>query len=331
MKYGLIGIGAAVVDVLSKTSDSFLTQHGLNKGTMQFVDGGESEYLYSLMTPSLEAAGGAGSNTLACFASLGGKCGLFALLGDDYLGKIFKKDMQNIGVDLLCKPMEADLPTARCLIFVAPDSERTMRTYIGDAENIRLENLDLKILVNAKIVMVEGYSWRSETAKATIKQAAKIVHKAGGKLAFTLSVPHIARRYSDELLPFLKENIDILIGNEEEYKALFDVSNHEEALFKAKALCPQVAFTCSERGAYVADNAKISKIDAVKADELVDSTGAGDAFAAGFLYGLSENKSVEESGYIGSIVASEAISHIGAHPKVDLVGLIKHVVSNNHD
>jgi sugar/nucleoside kinase (ribokinase family) len=322
----VLAIGNAIVDVIADADDAFLKRHGLTKGTMRLLDADEAERLYAEMGPGRELSGGSAGNTAAGLAALGCRVAFAGQVGDDALGKIYRHDIESLGIDFLVPPRADVGPTARCLILVTPDAQRTMNTFLGAAQ--RLGTVDPDAIARARIVYLEGYLWDPEEPRAAMEAAIDAARSAGTKVAFTLSDPFVVERHRDDIIRLIEHGrIDILFGNEMEMLHLAHAAALEPALDKFAPLVPTLVVTRHEHGAVgVVDGERVD-VPAEPIERLVDTTGAGDLFAAGFLAGQARGRSLEESLRLGAIAASEVIQHYGARPELDLVALAGSVIS----
>jgi sugar/nucleoside kinase (ribokinase family) len=318
--YDVTAIGNAIVDVLAQAEDSFLDEQKLAKGAMSLIDSDQATALYGLMGPGVEASGGSAGNTAAGIAALGGKVAYIGKVADDQLGEVFGHDIRAIGVTFNTVPLQNSLPTARCLIFVTPDAQRTMQTFLGACTQLGPDDIDIQLVQDSKVVFIEGYLWDLPAAIEGILKAAKAAREAGRKVAFTTSDAFCVGRFRDQFLDFIRDDVDILFANESEILSLFEVEDFDTALEKARGLAEIVAVTRSEKGSVVISGDKTHVIPGQKVD-VVDTTGAGDAYAAGFLYAYTQGRPLDVCGKLGGIVASEAISHYGARAEADLKAL----------
>ncbi len=318
--YDVTAIGNAIVDVLAQAEDSFLDEQKLAKGAMSLIDSDQATALYGLMGPGVEASGGSAGNTAAGIAALGGKVAYIGKVADDQLGEVFGHDIRAIGVTFNTPPLQNSLPTARCLIFVTPDAQRTMQTFLGACTQLGPDDIDIQLVQDSKVVFIEGYLWDLPAAIEGILKAAKAAREAGRKVAFTTSDAFCVGRFREQFLDFIRDDVDILFANESEILSLFEVEDFDTALEKARGLAEIVAVTRSEKGSVVISGDKTRVIPGQKVD-VVDTTGAGDAYAAGFLYAYTQGRPLDVCGKLGGIVASEAISHYGARAEADLKAL----------
>ena len=319
-KYDVTAIGNAIVDVIAQAEDSFLDANGLPKGAMSLIDTDQATKLYGLMGPAVETSGGSAGNTAAGIAALGGKVAYIGKVADDQLGEVFRHDIRAVGVTFDTPAIGGQLPTARSFIFVTPDAQRTMQTFLGACTLIGPDDIDIELVADSKVVFIEGYLWDLPAAIESILKAAKAAKAAGRKVAFTTSDAFCVARFRDQFLEFIKNDVDILFANESEILSLFEVEDFDVAIEKARGLAEIVAVTRSEKGSVVVSGNATHVIPGQKVD-VVDTTGAGDAYAAGFLYGYTQGKPLEVCGKLGGIVASEAISHYGPRAEADLKAL----------
>lgn len=314
-KYDVLCIGNAIVDILSRTEDDFLIENGIIKGAMNLIDSDRAELLYSRKGPAIEASGGSAGNTAAGIASLGGRSAYFGKVAADQLGKIFTHDIRGQGVAFDTPPLLEGAPTARCMIFVTPDGERSMNTYLGACVELGVEDVESSKVSNSKVVYFEGYLWDPPRAKEAILLAAKIAHEHGGEVSMTLSDPFCVDRYREEFLELMRSGtVDIVFANEAEVKSLYQTSSFESALEAIRADCKLAAVTRSEHGSIIVRGDETVQVDAIEIDMLVDTTGAGDLYAAGFLFGYTNGYNLAECGKFGSLAAGIVIQQIGPRP-----------------
>ena len=322
-QFDLLGIGNSVVDVLYKVDDEFIKNNKLEKGVMTLIDEEKAEKFYSKLEQGVEVAGGSVANSTVGFASLSGKPAFIGKIKDDNLGKSFSKSLADNKVFYKTEPILEGPGTARCFIFVTPDAQRTMNTYIGACSLLSPKDIDEELVKNAKITYLEGYCWEEQLAKESLIKAAEIAHKADNKVSLTLSDPFCVERHRDEFKDLIKKHIDILFANEIEAKKLCQTENFDESIKEISEITEIAAITKSEKGAEICSGKEVVKIEPKVFGKVKDTTGAGDLFAAGFLYGLSKKFSVLKSGNIASITAGEIISHFGARPEINLSDLIQ--------
>ncbi len=324
IRFDVVGIGNAIVDVFGRCDDDFLVQHGAPKGHMRLVDAATIRELYEAMGPAVEISGGSVANTMVGIASLGGRSAFIGKVADDEFGHIFRHDIRAANVHFGTPAANSDIPTARSLILVTPDGERTMNTFLGISPDLNGGEVDPEVIRAAGIVYLEGYLFDRPEAKEAFRQAADIAARAGRKVALTLSDAFCVDRHRDEFLELIKSRIDILIANEGEITSLYQVSTFEEAARLAQADTHLAALTRSARGSVIYTNGHDPiAIPAVPVEAVVDTTGAGDLFAAGFLFGLAADRGLEIAARLGSLAAAEVISHVGARPQQSLADLAR--------
>jgi sugar/nucleoside kinase (ribokinase family) len=319
--YDVCGIGSAIVDVLSTTEDSFIAEHGLMKGGMMLIDEERADYLYGFMQDAKECAGGSVANTIAGIASLGGSPSFIGKVKQDVLGEIFRYDMRTIGVHFDTHAAVKGKATARCYIFVTPDAQRTMNTYLGICSELSQEDVNDAVVAHSKITYVEGYLWDMPGAIAAIRKAFAVAKMKGRSRAFTLSDTFCVERHREEFLALLPE-LDILFANEREAMALMQVESFEAARDALKGRCPIIALTRSEKGSIVLTPNDAIEVPAMEKLKVVDTTGAGDLYASGFLFGLTKGMPLKECAVLGTKCASFIIQQIGARPALPLNSLI---------
>jgi sugar/nucleoside kinase (ribokinase family) len=318
----VVGIGNAIVDVLAQTDDAFLAAQDLPKGAMTLIDAGRAEELYAAMGPGVEVSGGSAANTLAGLAALGGRGGFVGKVRNDQLGGIFRHDIRATGVTFRTPAATDGAPTARCLIFVTRDAQRTMATYLGASVELGPDDLDPEMIAAAKVTYLEGYLWDAPAAKEAFLAAARQAHEAGRKVALSLSDPFCVERHRDSFVELIGGHVDILFANEHEVCSLFQAADFDRALQAVRGHCEIAALTRSAKGAVVLSGDEVHVIDAAPVDDVVDTTGAGDLFAAGFLYGYTRGEGLYDCGRIGAVAAAEVISHFGARPEAPLDRMI---------
>jgi sugar/nucleoside kinase (ribokinase family) len=314
----VVGIGNAIVDVLANSDDGFLIQQDLKKGAMTLVDAARSAELYAAMGPAIEISGGSAANTIAGLASLGGRGAFIGKIGNDQLGGIFRHDIRANGVVFETPSARSSTPTARCLIFVTPDAQRTMSTYLGACVELGPEDVDAGLIAHAKVTYLEGYLWDPPAAKAAFLKAAKIAHDAGRKVALSLSDPFCIERHRAEFRELVHSHVDILFANEAEIRSLWQVASFEEALKATRGHCEVAVLTRSAKGSVILVGEEVHLVEAQPVPHVVDTTGAGDLYAAGFLYGWTGGREPYDCGRIASIAAAEVIGHYGARPETPL-------------
>jgi sugar/nucleoside kinase (ribokinase family) len=316
--YDVVGIGNAIVDIIARCDDVFLFKHDLAKGFMRLIPASEAGRLYEAMGPAIERSGGSAANTIAGLASFGAKCGFIGRVAADQFGGIFRHDIRSLGVAYDTLPVHQGEPTARCLIFVTPDGERTMNTFLGASLGFAPADLDVSLIEAAKIVYLEGYLFDREEAKKAFKEAARLARESGAKVALSLSDAFCVDRHRADFRKLIRDGADIVFANEKEITSLYEVNSFEEAADAALADCELAVLTRSEAGSVIAANGETITIAPEPVREVVDVTGAGDLYAAGFLYGLTQDLPLQTCGELGSLAAAEVIGHIGARPEVSL-------------
>ena len=326
LRIDVLGIGNAIVDVIARADDAFLSQHALPKGGMTLIDSDQAHRLYEAMGPATEMSGGSVANTMAGLASLGGRGAFVGKVRNDQLGGIFRHDIQATGVAYETPSAGTGLPTARCLVFVTPDAQRTMATFLGASTELGPDDLDHAQIAQAKVTYLEGYLWDAPAAKQAFVEAAKAAHNAGNRVALSLSDGFCVDRHRDSFLDLVANHVDILFANEDEITKLYQVETFDDALQHVRGHCEVAALTRSENGSLVLSGEEVHVVDAKKPERLADTTGAGDLYAAGFLYGFTQGHSLPDCGRLGAAAAAEVISHIGARPEMPLKDLIAQAV-----
>lgn len=323
-RYDVVGIGNAIVDVLAHADEEFLVRHSMSKGTMALIDAAAADQLYADMAPGIECSGGSAANTIAGLASLGGRGAFIGKVRDDELGKVFHHDIEAIGVHFPTSAASDGASTARCLINVTPDAERTMSTFLGACVELGPNDVDADVVKSAKVTYLEGYLWDKEDAKAAFVKAAELAHEAGREVSLSLSDPFCVDRHRDSFLELVESHVDILFANEDEIMSLYQVDNFDAALQHVRGHCKIAALTRSAKGSVVVHGDEIHIVDGEPDVKVVDTTGAGDAYAAGFLFGYTSggHDDLVHCARIGSIAAAEIISHFGARPETPLSELI---------
>ena len=321
--YDVVGIGNAIVDIIARCDEGFLTKHDLDKGFMRLIDADEAGRLYEAMGPAIERSGGSVANSIAGLASFGGKCGFIGRVAADQFGGIFRHDIRSLGIAYSTEPAVDGAPTARCLILVTPDGERTMNTFLGASVDFTPDDIDADMIDAAKIVYLEGYLFDKDAAKAAFREAARLANAAGAKVALTLSDPFCVDRHRDDFRKLVKEGADIVFANEKEITTLYEVNSFDEAADAALQDCELAVLTRSEEGSVIVGAGETVEVPADPVHQVVDATGAGDLYASGFLYALTQGMPLEACGRLGSLAAAEVISHIGARPETSLNRLAK--------
>ena len=318
----VVGVGNAIVDVIATVSDEFIAEHSLVKGAMTLIDAERATSLYAAMPPGIEASGGSAANTMAGVASLGGRAAYLGKVRADQLGEVFIHDLRAAGVAFDVPPADEGDPTARCLIQVTPDAERTMNTFLGVSAVLAPDDIDAAVVESAAVTYCEGYLYDTDVAKAAIRKAMDVAAAAGRTVSITLSDSFCVDRRRDEWLDPLADKVDLVFANEAELASLFLSDDFEESSRRITELVPMAALTRSAKGSVVVTPEERIVIPASPVEQVVDATGAGDLYAAGFLHGLATGRSLDRCAQMGSLAAAEIISHIGARPLVSLVDLI---------
>ncbi|MHA6686099.1 adenosine kinase [Mesorhizobium sp. A556] len=317
--YDVLCIGNAIVDIIAQCDDAFLETNGIVKGAMNLIDARRAELLYSRMGPAIEASGGSAGNTAAGIASFGGRAAYFGKVARDHLGGIFTHDIRAHGVAFDTKPLENDPPTARSMIFVTPDGERSMNTYLGACVELGPNDVEGDKASNAKVTYFEGYLWDPPLAKEAIRQTAKLAHASSREVAMTLSDSFCVDRYRDEFLDLMRSGtVDIVFANSNEIKSLYQTESFDAAVALIRKDCKLAAVTRSEHGSVIVRGNETVMVEAARIGELVDTTGAGDLYAAGFLHGYTQGRDLKACGDLGSLAAGLVIQQIGPRPRQNL-------------
>jgi fructokinase len=319
--YDILGIGNAIVDVVARTGDQFLSRHDMHKGAMILVDAETAETIYRAMPPGIESSGGSAANTCAVAAAMGARVAYIGKVADDQLGRVFRHDISAAGVHFPSAPLVGGAPTARCLILVTPDAQRTMNTYLGACVTLDESDIDEALVASAAVTYLEGYLFDPPAAQAAFRKAAAAAHAAGRQVALSLSDAFCVDRHREAFRELVAGHVDILFANESEITSLYEENTFEAAAEAARRDVALAALTRSEDGSVILRGSETVEIEAQRT-EVVDTTGAGDAYAAGFLYGLTAGKPLPVCGRLGSAAAAEIISHYGARPEADLKALI---------
>lgn len=319
--FDVTGIGNAIVDIIGRCDDAYLAKIGADKGSMRLVDASAIAKIYSGMGPATEMSGGSAANTIAGVASFGGKAGFIGKVADDEFGRIFSHDIRSIGVNFASAPVAGSQPTSRSLILVTPDGERTMNTYLGISTDLDHGQIDGDLIADSAILYLEGYLFDRDDAKAAFRAALAQAKRADRKVALTLSDGFCVDRHRAEFLDLIQSGVDILFANEKEIMSLYETGIFDDAANRASRDTKLAVLTRSAKGSIILNEGTTTKIDAVRIDEVIDTTGAGDLYAAGFLYGYSQGHSLETCGKLASLAAAEVISHVGARPQAGLAQL----------
>jgi len=321
--YDVVAIGNAIVDILSQSDDAFLDAEGMTKGSMALMFSPEdADALYGKMGPGREVSGGSAANTVAAMAAMGAKCGFIGQVADDQLGEVFAHDIRAAGVDFGTAARAGDPSTARCLIFVTPDGQRTMNTFLGASQFLPASALDLDLIAGGAILYLEGYLWDPEEPRAAMRKAIEVARANGRKVAFTLSDIFCISRHGGDFRQLIADGlIDILFANENELLALCEHEDFEAAVAHIHGKVPVLVVTRSEKGAMALVGTERVEVPAEPIERVVDTTGAGDLFAAGFLLGQAKGLGIEASLKLGAMCAAEIIQHYGARPEGDMKAL----------
>jgi sugar/nucleoside kinase (ribokinase family) len=317
----VVGVGNALVDVLTHAGDDFLRRHGLAKGTMQLVDETRARDLYAAMGPGIEVSGGSAANTIVGVASFGGQAAYVGKVRNDQLGEVFSHDLRSVQVGYATPPAAQGPSTGRCLIVVTPDAQRTMSTYLGASSRLGPTDIDKRLIERARIVYLEGYLFDPPEAQEAFRVAADVAHAAGRKVALTLSDPFCVDRHRAAFVDLVERHVDILFANEAEILSLYEVSDFDAAVARVRGHCEVAALTRSERGSVIVAADGVHAVKAEPVPAVVDTTGAGDLYAAGFIVGLSRGLPLPTCGRLGALAAAEVISHVGARPMRSLAEL----------
>lgn len=315
-------IGNAMVDIIAGVDEAFLASHDLTKASMMLVSDERSRFLRAQVGDSIMASGGSVANTSHGLASLGGRAGFIGKIADDDLGDAFSRDLFDAGVSFFPAPKDHGLPTGRCVIVVTPDGQRTMNTYLGAGAVLCAADVSKEAVQSAEWVFLEGYLFDKDDAKEAFRVAAQYAHEAGRKVALTLSDSFCVQRHHADFAALVRDEVDLLFANEHELAVLFGTEDFSQAVGALRECCPLAAVTRSKRGSAVITPDDFIEVPALPVDPIVDATGAGDMFAAGFLYGLTHDKSYEQCAEIGTICAAEVIMHMGPRPQVPLRSLL---------
>jgi sugar/nucleoside kinase (ribokinase family) len=322
VRYDVLGIGNAIVDVIARTQDDFLVEQGMHKGAMTLIDEERAARIYTAMGPAVEISGGSAANTVVGVASFGARAAFVGKVRDDGLGDVFAHDIRAAGVAFETRPAFVGASTARCYVLVTPDGQRTMNTYLGAAQDLHPEDIDAAAVAASAITYLEGYLWDPKHAKAAFLAAAKVAHEAGRTVALTLSDAFCVDRWRDEFLELMRTGtVDVLFANAAELHSLYQTADLDTAVAALRGEGRLGVITRSEHGCLVVTAERVLSVPAYPVDKVVDTTGAGDLFAAGFLCGLARGVDHETAARLGALAASEVIQHLGARPETSLAGL----------
>jgi sugar/nucleoside kinase (ribokinase family) len=319
----VLAVGNALVDVLAHVDDEGLARIGFEKSSYALIEADDAERLYAAMPPGVEVSGGSAANTAAGLDSMGAAAGYVGKVKGDQLGEVFTHDIRAVGVEFVTPPAEDGPPTGRCLILVTPDAERTMRTYLGAAHELRAADIEPDQVARAKVIYLEGFLWLPDATREALDAAVAAARRADRQVAISLSDPFVVETRRKDFISLLDDgHVDLVFGNEDEAKSLFEVDDFDEAVVQISSRVPLAALTRGARGCVVVDAGRPVAVPAAPVERVVDTTGAGDLFAAGFLYGFTHGADPAECSRLGGIAAAEVISHIGARPEVRLSTLI---------
>ncbi len=321
-KYSVVGIGNALVDVIAHAPEDFLGVNGLTKGAMTLIETERAVELYAALGTAVEMSGGSAANTMVGVASLGGSACYIGKVNHDDLGDVFGHDMRAVGVPFRGGGVNHGTPTGRCIIVVTPDAERTMNTYLGVSSSLCVDDLDLDAIAGGEVLYMEGYLFDRDDAKAAFRHAADVAHANGRRVSLTLSDSFCVDRHREDFRMLVQEHVDILFGNADEIRSLYEVDDIETAIAAVSRECGLAAITVGADGCVIVTPDERIEVPAVPVERVLDTTGAGDLFAAGFLFGITSGRSLVECGELGSIAAAEVISHVGPRPLVDLRTLL---------
>jgi sugar/nucleoside kinase (ribokinase family) len=321
--HDVVGLGSAIVDIIARCDDEFLAKQGLDKGTMRLIDAEEASRLYAVMGPAVEISGGTVPNTCVGVASFGGKAAFMGKTAQDAFGEVFAHDLRAAGVTFTTEPSGGASPTGRSFILVTPDGERTMNTYLGTNLELSSAEIDPALIRASKVLYLEGYSFDGASGTQAFYQAAGIARESGATVSLTLSDPFCVERHREAFLAFIRSSVDLVFANHREALSLYQTSDLTEACQQLRQDCALAAVTRSEKGSWIVTPDRIHEIEPEHVERVVDTTGAGDLYAAGFLFGYSRNLELGTCGRLASIAAAEIISHIGPRPEVSLAELAR--------
>jgi adenosine kinase len=323
-RFEVLGIGNAIVDVIARTDDDFLARQKMRKGTMQLIDEAQASGIYDAMGPAVEVSGGSAANTIVGVASLGARAAFIGKVKDDELGRVFAHDIRAAGVAFTTPPASAGPSTARCYVLVTPDGERTMNTFLGAAQDLHPKDIDADSIAAAQIIYLEGYLWDPPRAKEAFLKAAKIAHDAERDVALTLSDAFCVDRYRAEFLDLIRTGtVDLVFANERELHSLYQTADFDTAVNALRNDARLAVITRSEKGCLVVNREETDAVPASPIERVIDATGAGDLFAAGFLVGLSRGADNRTAARLGALAAAEVIQHLGARPETPLKALAR--------
>lgn len=321
-RYDVVGIGNALVDVIAHAPDTFVDDNDLVKGSMSLVDTDRAVQLYQALGSAVEMSGGSAANTMCGVASFGGRAAYIGKVTNDDLGQVFGHDLLAVGVHFRPGGDRNDVPTGRCIIVVTPDAERTMNTFLGASSLLGVDDVDEAAIASAKMLYMEGYLFDRDEAKSAFRHAAGVAHESGGMVSLTLSDSFCVDRHRDDFRRLVSDEVDLLFGNAAELISLYETDTFDEAITELRRNCEFAAITTGADGSIIITGDDVIRVPAHPVRRVVDTTGAGDLYASGFMFGLTTGRSLAESGGLGSIAASEVISHVGPRPLVELRTLV---------
>jgi sugar/nucleoside kinase (ribokinase family) len=321
-EYDVVGVGNALVDVIAHADDGFIHEHELVKGSMTLVDTDRALYLYRALGSAVEMSGGSAANTMTGVASLGGTAAYLGKVSDDELGQVFGHDLRAVGVQFRPGAPEADTPTGRCIIVVTPDAQRTMNTYLGVSSLLQPSDIHEATVAAGRVLYMEGYLYDRPAAKEAFRHAAAIAHGNGRQVSLTLSDSFCVDRHRDDFRALVSDEVDILFGNEDELRSLYEVESFDDAVAAVRSDCHLAVITMGKDGCVVVTKDEVLRAPAEPVSQVLDTTGAGDLFAAGFLFGYTRERGLVECAKLGAIAAAEVISHVGPRPLVELKTLL---------
>lgn len=321
-RFDVVGIGNALVDVIAPAEDRFLERHDLVKGAMTLIETERAVELYAALDRAVEMSGGSAANTVVGVASLGGRAAYIGKVNGDDLGDVFGHDMRAVGVTFHRPPGDHGTPTGRCVIVVTPDAERTMNTYLGVSSELCVDDLDESAIADSHVLYMEGYLFDRDRAKSAFRRAAEVAHDHGRMVSLTLSDSFCVDRHRDDFRALVQDRVDLLFGNHDELLSLYQLDSFDAAVSALRDECEFAAITVGAEGCVIVTPEALLRVPAEPVDRVIDTTGAGDLFAAGFLYGLTTGCDLEACGRYGAIAAAEVIGHVGPRPLVELRNLI---------
>ncbi len=321
-RYDVVGIGNALVDVIAHAPEHFLDTHDLVKGSMTLIETERAVELYQALDAAVEMSGGSAANTMCGIASFGGRAAYVGKVNGDDLGEVFGHDLRAVGVAFKHPRSDHGTPTGRCVIVVTPDAQRTMNTYLGVSSYLCVEDIDPGVIADAKVLYMEGYLYDRNDAKAAFRHASDIAHRHGRTVSLTLSDSFCVDRHRADFRALVRDSVDLLFGNEDELLALYELDSFEAAVGALRDECEIAAVTRGAGGCVIITPDEVVSVPAVPVDRVIDTTGAGDLFAAGFLYGMTSGRELAECGHLGSVAAAEVIAHVGPRPLVELRTLL---------